>query len=191
MSFLVAFAALLLTRSADCYSSGPPTSVCRSLTPDPTSSGHNAYPLSSDIPFALTVVDSPLNTYHEGQTIILGLSSPVMKSFVGFLVQGRDPEGNPVGSFSPQNEFQQLIYCPGVLGNSIAQYNTIDQSFSSQEFIWTAIGTETNNVTFFYTVVHEMDEYWANHEGLTLHYSSSGVIPSLSSFMFLLMLAFL
>ena len=191
MSLLVAFAVLLVAMSADCYSSGPPTSVCRSLSPDPSSSGHNAFPLTSDIPFDLTVVDSPLSTYHNGQTILLELSDAGMKSFVGFLVQGRDHDGNPVGTFSPQNEFQQLIQCPGVTGNSIAHYNTVNKAFISQQLIWTAIGTETNNVTFFYTVVHEMDEYWAYQEGPTLCYVSCSVVQTLSSFMSLLLLAYL
>ena len=190
MSLLLLSAVLLLASSVSSYSSGPPTSVCRSLAPDPSAAGHNALSLTSHIPFDLTVVNSPLSTYYNGQTLLLELSNSGKKSFVGFFVQGRNIEGNPVGSFSPQNEYQQLIHCPGVIGNSIAHYNTADESFVSQEFLWTAIGTETNNITFFYTVVHEMDEFWAHHEGPTLHYTSNAIMLTLHNCMFLLLVAY-
>ena len=179
MTCLVAFTVLIFVGSAHGYSSGPPTSVCHSLAPDPSDRGHNAHSLTSSIPYNLEVVNSRNNTYQPEQTLALMLSEPGGKTFVGFMVQGRDFNGKPVGSFIPQSEYQQLIHCPGIEGNSIAHSNTADKHFTNQEFLWTAIGTRESNVTFYYTVVHEMDEYWAFATGPTLTFKSNA--ESLSS----------
>lgn len=179
MTCLVAFTILTFVGSVRGYSSGPPTSVCHSLAPDTSDRGHNAQPLRSNIPYSLKVVNSRNNTYQPEQTLALMLSELGGKTFVGFMVQGRDVNGKPVGSFVPQSEYQQLIHCPGIVGNSIAHYNTAEKHFTYQEFLWTAIGTRESNVTFYYTVVHEMDEYWAFATGPALTFKSNA--ESLSS----------
>ena len=191
MTCLVAFTVLIFVGSARGYSSGPPTSVCRSLAPDPSDRGHNAQPLRSNIPYNLEVVNSLNNTYQPEQPLILILSEPGGKTFVGFMVQGRDVNGEPVGSFIPQSEYQKLVHCPGIEGNSIAHYNTADAHFTYQEFLWTAIGGRESNVTFYYTVVHEMDEYWVLATGPTLTFKSSAESLSCNTCILCLLVAVL
>ena len=172
MPFFLPFLALYLLQLTHGYSTGPPTSVCRSLSPDSSPTGHNAVSLSSQTPYKLTILNSPFNTYQTGDHITLELSDPSEKSFVGFMVQGRDSEGHPTGTFIPQNGYQQNIHCEGHSeGNSIAHYNGADDKLHTQQLVWR--GIRSDNVTFYYTVVHELDEYWSHVQGPTLYYLPS------------------
>ena len=88
-SVVILLTKILLVRS---YSSGPPSSVCNSMTP-----GHGFAPQKSPIPFQLVPEEQIIEA---GETVNLVLKSTDSKKFQGFLVRAFEYDtDNSYGSF--------------------------------------------------------------------------------------------
>ena len=94
--WLLLAALFCVVPSAWTYSSGPPASVCKSMTPDPSAHGT---PQTTPVPYQL-VPDK--TSVKSGETVTLTLEKidPATSDFKGFMVEAIDPANNSiVGSF--------------------------------------------------------------------------------------------
>lgn len=93
---------MLLSPSADGYSSGAPFQKCDNMEPSPTAHGP---PQTTNIPYKLVVKDQLVDAGQELQLEIKKIDEST-PDFKGFIVQGRDVKTDKrVGSFVvPDNE---------------------------------------------------------------------------------------
>lgn len=118
--------ACLLAPVAEAYSEGAPVDVCQDMLPQ-----HGAPAQTTDSPYTLT---ANRKSVKPGETLTLTLAAKDASKFKGFLVQARDSNDNPIGSFMPlpasksQNDFKgkwKLISCPKGPSNVSTRYDRI------------------------------------------------------------------
>lgn len=110
---LVSVTALGLPWAAQGYATGAPKEVCEDMLPQ-----HGAPAQTKESPYTLT---SNRKSVRGGETVTLTLAAKDQSKFKGFLVQARNSDGAPIGSFMPLppsksgEEFKgkwKLITCP-------------------------------------------------------------------------------
>lgn len=121
---LVSVAAFGYPKTALAYSQGAPLEVCSDLMPQ-----HGAPGQTTDSPYTLT---PNRKSVKGGESITLTLASKDFSKFKGFIVQARDGDDKPIGSFTPlpasknNTEFKgkwQLLSCPDGPSNVSVQHN--------------------------------------------------------------------
>lgn len=110
---LVSVTALGLPWFAHGYATGAPKEVCEDMLPQ-----HGAPAQTKESPYTLT---TNRKSVKGGETVTLTLAAKDQSKFKGFLVQARNGNGAPIGSFTPLppsksgDEFKgkwKLITCP-------------------------------------------------------------------------------
>lgn len=121
---LVSVAAFGYLQTALAYSNGAPLEVCTDLMPQ-----HGAPAQTKESPYTLTLNRKSVK---GGESMTLTLASKDFSKFKGFIIQARDSNDKPIGSFSPlpasknNPEFKgkwQVISCPDGPTNVSVQHN--------------------------------------------------------------------
>lgn len=120
---LVSVAAFGYLQTALAYSEGAPLEVCTDLMPQ-----HGAPAQTKESPYTLTLNRKSMK---GGESVTLTLASKDFSKFKGFIIQARDSNEKPIGSFSPlpasknNPEFKgkwKLISCPDGPSNVSTQH---------------------------------------------------------------------
>lgn len=142
-------------------SNGPPSTACSSITPDP--SHHGASPQTGASPYKVEVSATSVTA---GGVIDVTISGD---DFKGFLLQARNPQDNPVGSF-------ELVAGSKFLGCSGLPSATVTHDSSSikktKTFRWTA-PSEASTVKVVATVVKTRTEFWVKLESPSIEVTAS------------------
>ncbi|KAK9732358.1 Reeler domain [Popillia japonica] len=99
---------LSIFTSTQAYSSGAPEKVCYTMMPN---HGGGILPQDSDPPFSITAQPNNLG-------MLVTIHTPEFP-FEGFLLQGRTPRGDIVGTFDPIENFAKTMNCAGTSDNSL------------------------------------------------------------------------
>ncbi|CAG7837712.1 unnamed protein product [Allacma fusca] len=122
------------------------TSTCVEMTP-----GHGDGPQNSASPYQVVTSVTRLKSGEHLEVFINGTA------FRGFYVQARDSEGNPVGSFLPNN-LTETHSCFGKKSN--AAHHNSPTSKTSLRIFWNSPSNFTGKVAFTGTVVKDFATYW-------------------------------
>ncbi|KAL5238471.1 hypothetical protein ACI65C_005881 [Semiaphis heraclei] len=162
---LVSVAAFGYLQTALAYSEGAPLEVCTDLMPQ-----HGAPAQTKESPYTLTLNRKSMK---GGESVTLTLASKDFSKFKGFIIQARDSNEKPIGSFSPlpasknNPEFKgkwKLISCPdGPSNNTATHANAVEKS--RVVLTWNAPKTlDLQSFKFKYTVAKNGGEYWVGKE---------------------------
>ncbi|XP_026820046.1 putative defense protein Hdd11 [Rhopalosiphum maidis] len=171
---LVSVAAFGYPKTALAYSEGAPLEVCSDLMPQ-----HGAPAQTTDSPYTLT---PNRKSVKGGESITLTLASKDFSKFKGFIVQARDGDDKPIGSFTPlpasknNNEFKgkwKLLSCPnGPSNNTATHANAVEKS--RVVLTWNAPKTiNLQSFKFKYTVAKNGGQYWVGKESENIAVSQS------------------
>lgn len=162
---LAAFGCLLCIEG---YESGAPTEVCDTMLPN-----HGAPAQTKESPYMLT---PNRKTVKPSESITLTLASKDFSKFKGFMIQARNSNGHPIGSFASlpasknNTEFKgkwKLITCPdGPENNTATHVNPVEKS--RVVLTWTAPKDLSTSFKFRYTVAKNGGEYWVGKESETI-----------------------
>ncbi|KAL4135563.1 hypothetical protein QTP88_007163 [Uroleucon formosanum] len=172
---LVSVAAFGYLQTALAYSNGAPLEVCTDLMPQ-----HGAPVQTKESPYTLTLNRKSVK---GGESMTLTLASKDFSKFKGFIIQARDSNDKPIGSFSPlpasknNPEFKGkwlVISCPdGPTNNTATHANAVEKS--RVVLTWTAPKTlEVQSFKFKYTVAKNGGEYWVGKESENVSVTQSG-----------------
>jgi hypothetical protein len=136
------------------FSSGVPNlkTVCKGMTPQ-----HDDYkPQTSAAPFQITLSSA---TVTAGKGIEVTLKSTSDATFKGFYLQGRNSNGDPIGSFVI-NKDAKAHSCNGLRQNAAHHANGKEDK-SSMTVTWESPADYEGNVQFIGTFVKDFVHIWA------------------------------
>jgi len=169
----VSLAAFGYLSSVQGYAGGAPLEVCDDMLPQ-----HGKPAQTKDSPYTLT---PNRKSVKGGESITLTLASKDFSKFKGFLVQARNSENKPIGSFTalPESknnaEFKgkwKLISCPnGPANNTVTHVNPIEKT--RVVLTWIAPKDLSQSFKFKFTVAKNGGEYWVGKETESIQVSTS------------------
>lgn len=153
---VVGVTTLVVCRHGDAFSTGPPSSVCRTMMPS-----HLEEPSTDQSPYVVTF--NRRSQQSSRQSFNVTISSPSGSTFKGFLLQARKARGQNagrvVGTFvSPPRRSPMKLVC-----NSKAVSHRIARRQNSITATWRAPLTATDEqIIFTATVVQTYRNFWVN-----------------------------
>ena len=143
--------------SAWTYASGPPSSICNSMTP---SAGAHGSPSTSTVPYQLVPAKTSVKS-GEAVTLSLEKISSATSNFIGFMVEALDLTTNAiVGSFSSSS----TVY-PVTCGSSNAAGHSSGSGKQSVTLTWTApVVDSTRALKFVFTVMQSRSTHWVKKD---------------------------
>ena len=161
---LSSFVYAMLSSELNAYSTGPPTSVCSSLTPNhggTSGSGNGGYIVS--VPSSLPRASSGAGfSYQSGASYVVRIekSETGQVDFKGFAIQAVQANStNLLGTFSDPGSNRRHLSCTG--NNMATVTHSAAVSRSTEEFTWTAPTGSSGAVDFRYTIVRTRPVYFA------------------------------
>merc|ERR1712024_199113 len=128
----------LMGTSVLSYSSGPPSSTCSSLTP-----GHSGITYNENSAnLKIDILDASKG--------LINVAINSQKIFKGFIIQARDDNGSPIGTFL--TGFYKKMECSGSNGNTISHTSATNKN--SVVSRWRAPNGYKGIITFRATVVY-------------------------------------
>merc|ERR1711994_498383 len=146
--------------TVDAWSSGAPSSACRSMTP-----GHGNSVQTSSSPISVSLSTGNIN---QGNSVTVYTSGNNGITFKGFLIHAFDSSNNIIGSFSPPSN-AKCLSCGGGC-SSLTHRNAASKS--QVVSTWMAPSNYVGKAYFRYTVVTQKSTYWVAENGPILTISS-------------------
>merc|ERR1711997_3872 len=146
--------------TVNAWSSGAPSSACRSMKP-----GHGNSIQTSPSPISVTLSSDNVS---QGNSVTLYLTGKNGVQFKGFLIHAFDSNNNIVGTFNPSPNSKCLScggYCSSITHKNAEPKSQIVSS-------WTAPPKYVGIASFRFTVVTQKSTYWVALNGPTLTVSS-------------------
>jgi len=164
MLLFTIYIALFATTKVSAYSTGPPTSVCSSLTPNhggSSGSGNGGYIIS--VSDTLPIANSGEGfTYQSGTSYVIRIekNETGVVDFKGFAIQAVEANStNLLGTFSDPGSNRRYLNCAGSTMATITHSAAVSRTM--EEFTWTAPTGNSGDVDFRYTVVQTRPVYYA------------------------------
>merc|ERR1711976_641071 len=150
--FSTIIVSFLAIQSIHAYSSGAPNSRCFNMEP-----GHGYEPLITADPVKLIITNPrKRSNIGPGQIISVSLKATKGRPFKGFMIQARNQDDKPVGSWTFRGNDIRTMDCPGDDGNSISHNNSNEKM--EIKATWQAPNSFSGSIVFKYTVVMNYSE---------------------------------